>query len=141
MECYVHSGIEPVGACTSCGRNICDECAVDVQGRLVCRNCLAVSVPISSEKDPNTVFLIELIAGFFGFLGVGYLYVGRSNEGIIRLILWLLYDVIAAIIISLLIPTLIGPFCCIPIQLIIQIGIPLWSANALKKDLLNGDMV
>ncbi len=100
MECYIHSGVDPIGACTSCGRNICDECAVDVQGRIVCRNCLALSNPISKQYDPNTVFLIELIAGFFGFLGVGYLYVGRTNDGIIRLIIWLLYDVIAAIIIS-----------------------------------------
>lgn len=87
------------------------------------------------KYDPNTVFIIELLAGLFGFLGIGYIYVGRTNEGIIRLVLWLIYDIAAWIIITLLMAIIIGCFC-IPIQLIIHVGVPLWSASSLKKKLI-----
>ena len=86
------------------------------------------------KYDPNSVFFIELLAGIFGFLGVGHIYVGRTNEGIIRLVLWLMYDIAAAITISLLMAVLIG-CVCIPFQILIQVGVPLWSANSLKKKL------
>jgi len=89
----------------------------------------------SQEKDPNTAFLIEFVGGFFGLLGLGYFYTGRTNEGIIRLIAWLLYDIVAFIVISLLMAVLIG-IICIPFQLIIQIGVPLWSATTLKNSML-----
>jgi len=136
MKCYVHPEIDAVGTCTSCGNAICGECAVEVRGKLVCRDCLAAGQVSSPDRDPNTAFLIELVGGFFGFLGLGYLYVGRTNDGILRLIIWILYDVIAAIIIALLLAVIVG-FVCIPIQLVIQIGVPLWSATALKNELLD----
>lgn len=85
-------------------------------------------------KDPNTAFLIELIGGFFGLLGLGYFYVGRTNDGVMRLILWILYDVIAFCAISALLAVVVG-IACIPIQLVIQVGVPLWSAMMLKKQM------
>lgn len=135
MLCYIHPDREAIGACTSCGRAICGECGVEVQGRLVCRSCLAHAAPVS-QKDPQTAFLIELIGGFFGLLGIGYLYAGRNNDGILRLVLWILYDVTAFIVISLLIAVIVG-IICIPVQLAIQIAVPIWSANKLKTEMLN----
>lgn len=88
-----------------------------------------------SPKDPNTAFLIEFVGGFFGLLGLGYFYAGRTNDGIIRLIAWLVYDAIAVVAITLLLALIIG-FVCIPIQLVIQVGVPLWSANKLKQEML-----
>jgi hypothetical protein len=32
--------------------------------------------------------LIELVGGIFGLLGLGYLYAGRTNDGLIRLVAW-----------------------------------------------------
>jgi len=138
MECYAHPGVEAVGTCTVCGRAICQQDAVETQGRLVCREDLARGTAISSTStktyDPNTAFLIELVAGFFGLLGIGYLYVGRTNDGVIRLIVWLAYDLFAGCIITLLLSVLVG-IVCIPFQLVIQVGIPLWSAYSLKNQL------
>lgn len=87
------------------------------------------------EKDPNTAFLIELVGGFFGLLGLGHIYVGKTNEGVLRLIIWLIYDITAFVVISLLIALIVG-LICIPFQLAIQIGVPLWSASNLKKQML-----
>jgi hypothetical protein len=92
---------------------------------------------MTREYDPNTAFLIELIGGFLGLLGIGYIYVGRTTEGILRLVLWLLYDVIAAITITALLAVLVGVIC-IPVQLVIQVVVPLWSATTLKNALLGG---
>ncbi len=138
MNCYIHAENQAVGACTSCGRPICQECALEVQGKLVCRTCLAegrVNTARPTDKDPNTAFLLELIGGFLGFLGVGHIYIGQTNDGVLRLILWILYNVIAYITITLLISVFIG-ILCIPIQLVIQICVPLWSANNLKNQML-----
>lgn len=135
MECYVHPNVDAIGTCTSCGRGICSDCAVEVRGKLMCRDCLAAGKATTREVDPNTAFLIELIGGFFGLLGIGYIYVGRTNDGVLRLVLWILYDIVAFVIISLLLAVIVG-FVCIPVQLVIQIAVPLWSASNLKKELL-----
>lgn len=143
MNCYIHPEIESVGNCTSCGKPICRECVVEIQDKLVCRECLSSgknAPPQIQDKDPNTAFLIELIGGFFGLLGLGYLYVGRTDDGIWRLIVWLLYDIMAVIIITLLSAVVIG-LCCIPLQLVIQIGIPIWSAITLKNTLLQDEFL
>lgn len=42
----------------------------------------------SSTKDPNTAMVIEIVAGYFGFLGIGYLYAGRTAAGLLRLFGW-----------------------------------------------------
>lgn len=89
---------------------------------------------VTTPKDPNTAFLIELIGGLFGFLGLGYIYVGRTNDGIIRLIIFLVYNVIAWVAIAALSVVVIGCFC-IPIQLIVQLGVAIFSANQLKSSM------
>jgi TM2 domain-containing membrane protein YozV len=88
-----------------------------------------------TPKDPDTAFLIELIGTFFGLLGLGYIYVGRTQEGLIRLIIWIVYNSIAWITIFILISLVIGCFC-IPIQRAIQIGVAIWSATTLKNSVL-----
>lgn len=137
MNCQIHPKIEAVGTCTSCGRPVCRDCVVEIRDKFVCRECISSgkATPRVQDKDPNTAFLIELIGGFFGLLGLGYLYVGRTNDGIWRLIVWFLYDVMAVIIISILLAFIVG-IVCIPIQLVLQIGIPVWSAITLKNSLL-----
>lgn len=95
--------------------------------------------PGTSPKDPDTAFLIELVGGFFGLLGLGYMYVGRTEEGVIRLIGWIIYNVIAYITIVILLSVIIGCFC-IPIQLAVQVGVSLWSANSLKNSLIDNSM-
>ena len=141
MKCYIHPNIESIGSCTSCGKPICSECVVDVQGKLICRDCLALGKVATRKYDPNTVFLIELIGGFFGLLGIGYIYIGRTNDGIIRLVLWLIYDLTAGCIISALLALYFVGVVCIPFQLVIQIGVPLWSATTLKNELLRSPSV
>jgi len=137
MKCQIHPENEAVGTCTSCGRPVCQECVVEVKGKNVCRECLASGkgIPSKQGKDPNTAFLLELIGGFLGFLGLGNLYVGRTNDGILRLIGWFIYLGMSYVLIVALSAVVIG-IICIPFQFALQIGIPIWSAMKLKNSLL-----
>lgn len=59
---------------------------------------------VSSTKDPNTAMVIEIVAGYFGFLGIGYLYAGRTAAGLLRLFGWWAFIGVAVLLIS------VGPF-------------------------------
>ncbi len=93
--------------------------------------------PAATPKDPDTAFIFELVGGILGFLGLGYLYVGRTNDGLIRLVGWFLYNAAAWCLIVLASTVVIG-LCAIPLQLAIMIGVPIWSALRLKKELTGG---
>ncbi len=139
MQCYKHPEAEAVGACTTCGKAVCEACAIDVGGKIQCRDCLAQAhaqpqPQMTLAKDPSTAFLIELVGGFFGFLGLGYIYVGRTQEGVTRLVIWLLYLVLSMCLWTIVFATVIG-LICIPVPLVIQVVVPLWSANMLKKSM------
>lgn len=41
MKCYVHLDVDAFATCVSCGRAVCGECRVEVDGEVVCRECLA----------------------------------------------------------------------------------------------------
>lgn len=85
--------------------------------------------------DPNIAFILELVLGIFGLLGIGYLYGGRTDEGVVRLVVWLIWNLVAWCSIILLMAVIIG-FCLIPFALAIQVGVPVWSAYSLKQKLV-----
>lgn len=135
MKCYKHPNVDAIATCVTCGKPICDECAVEVGDKVMCRDCVAErGISRNGEYDPSTAFLIELVGGFFGFLGIGHMYVGRTEDGVLRLVLWLLYNIIAWVVISALLAIIVG-FVCIPVQLAIQVGVPIWSATGLRDEL------
>ena len=90
---------------------------------------------VPTVKDQNTAYLLELVLGFFGLLGVGYFYAGRTQEAVPRFVGWLVYNAIAYVIISQLMQAVIG-YVCIPAQLVVQILVPLWSASMLKQSMM-----
>ena len=86
------------------------------------------------NKDPDTALLIELVGGLFGFLGLGHFYVGRTNDGLVRLLVWFVFLAVGWTATALLSVILIG-LLCIPVMGVAQLGIPIWSALSLKSDL------
>lgn len=85
-------------------------------------------------KDPDTAFILEIIGGFMGFLGVGHFYAGLTNDGLIRLIAWWVVLGISWIAAFLLSTIAIGCLCIPPI-VIVQAAVPIWSALQLKKNM------
>ena len=86
------------------------------------------------DKNPDTAFLLELLGGIFGFLGLGHIYAGRVGRGMIYMLLWWLYLVGSGLIISLLLSVVVG-LCCIPFQLVLLIVVPFYSATTIRDEL------
>jgi len=77
MNCAYHSDREVRGVCSTCGRPICEDCMVDLNGSAHCKTCLSEKV----HKAPRDV------RGFLRFAlsicpGLGHMYMGLFNRGL-----------------------------------------------------------
>ncbi|MDQ2808218.1 MAG: hypothetical protein M3Z04_15085 [Chloroflexota bacterium] len=85
-------------------------------------------------KDPNTALAIEIVAGLFGFMGIGNFYVGRVTQGVILLVGWWAVITVSVILFSILGAFTCGlGFCFLPLVLF---GGPIASGLWLRNDLL-----
>ena len=57
---------------------------------LWCGTEIASTVVSIQTKNSRTATIIALVAGFFGFNGIGHIYIGKTAFGEIMLIGWLL---------------------------------------------------
>lgn len=78
------------------------------------------------DPDPIVALLLELFGGFFGFLGIGWIYAGRLTGGIILLVSYWLLDWAVGLILAL---GTLGAWCC------------LWPAQNLLFGALSGFLV
>jgi len=71
MKCYYHPEVDAVATCTDCGKAICQSCAVNVGGRLLCQQCLASGTARGrAESVPtNPLAIVSLVLGILGLLG------------------------------------------------------------------------
>jgi hypothetical protein len=122
MNCNIHPDRDAVGSCTICGKPICQECAVEMQNKLVCRTCLSegkVASGLTSAtptKNRTTALLLEILPAFIGLLGFGWIYSGAMTTGFIVIVCSIVYDVANII---LLFPTFGFSLCfCIPVAIL-----------------------
>ena len=71
MESQCHPGAEAVGTCSTCGQAVCRDCAVNVGGALVCRQCLAVrslltSSAAATDSTGSAMAIISLLLALLG---------------------------------------------------------------------------
>ena len=79
----------------------CPRCAAEnADHARFCSNCgqplaaqvssLGTGLPTAAavSPDPNTAFLLEFVLGLFGFLGIGWVYSGRTLLGLVMLVGW-----------------------------------------------------
>ena len=81
MNCKYHNNKEAKFICEKCKRPICEECAVDVMGKKVCKNCITYSV--FETKPAHRDSLLEKFV-FFCFAvvpGAGQMYLGLFKRG------------------------------------------------------------
>ena len=62
------------------------------------------------ERDPMVALLLELIGGFFGFLGIGWIYAGRAAPGLVLLVGYRLLDWVVGLMLAF---GTLGAWCCI----------------------------
>lgn len=103
--------------------SFCNNCGYDLRPR----TAAPPGVYAQPAKDPNMAFLIELVGTLFGFMGLGWIYAGYTNKGVVMLIVWLLIVVVAAVISVLT----AGIFACVwlPAQVIAAVV----SASQVKQ--------
>ena len=83
-------------------------------------------------RDPNTAMIIEIIGTVLGFMGLGWLYAGRTGTGLL-----LLFGYWAALVVVVLLSVLTGGiFACIwlPIDIVIAVISGSMAKSALEKD-------
>jgi len=91
MQCRTHPTKPAANTCNHCGNWLCDECTVDVQGRLFCRPCLTVLSQCSTEASTahkDTASPCRKIGFgtllFFSFFpsGANYMCMGLMKRGL-----------------------------------------------------------
>lgn len=104
MQCISHPERQAANTCNQCGHWLCDECNVDVQGRLYCRSCLAAMAsdgrhetysppPARSHGRRINWGLLFLFSCFFP-PGANYMFMGLIKRGLAAmcgffLIIWM----------------------------------------------------
>ena len=81
-----------------------------------------------AAKDPQTALVIELVAGIFGFLGIGHLYAGRTSVGISLLIAWWVFLAVEIALFAVLIG-----FCLLPLNVAVPIASGFWLKNEMQR--------
>jgi hypothetical protein len=92
-----------------------------------------VNVQELQNKEQDTAFLLEFIAGILGFLGIGYIYSGLTNAGLIRLVgMWAVMSVTWSIawlgVGSLILPSVAALF-------VLNMVLAYFSARDLKQSI------
>lgn len=54
MDCHKHPEREAVSSCTICGKNLCQECSVEIAGKSYCKDCLEQIVGFGASNEQKT---------------------------------------------------------------------------------------
>lgn len=87
------------------------------------------------SKRPQTASTLEFVGGVFGLLGLGYLYAGRTQQGIAHFVSWVVWIVVACTVINLLPSRIVAVLICLPLYLFIQVAVPFMFARRLKREM------
>lgn len=99
MNCKNHIERSAANTCSKCGEWICDDCAVELNGRIYCKECLSKTMSgDTSSSAPTSVPMATPVAvakrreyrrksGFFAFCcafipGCGQMYLGLMKRGL-----------------------------------------------------------
>jgi TM2 domain-containing membrane protein YozV len=80
MKCAKHETVEAIAACIHCGKQLCAECAVALDGKTWCRECLAAAARTLYGR--GKWWTSRLIAGLLSIIpGAGHMYLGFIGKG------------------------------------------------------------
>jgi hypothetical protein len=99
MNCAYHADRLVQGVCSTCGRPVCEECLVNLNGNVYCRPCLEARVGRPGRDIRGGArFILSIVPG------LGHLYMGLFQRGF----QFLVGTVLGAFIIGMLFAPMIG---------------------------------
>lgn len=78
-------------------------------------------------KDRQLAMILEIVGGMFGLYGLGWLYAGNTNNGLIILIGGIAWDIFAAVMVSITVGI------CAIVTIPVAITVIILSSTSLKK--------
>lgn len=146
MKCYVHPDVDAVGTCTNCGKTVCSNCALEMNGKLICKSCVERMATQPSQQPPEQPAaqpaaqpvapaaaatagvmtaparkepIFSIILSFL-IPGLGQIYNGQVKKGIILLVSYIaLWIAMMVIYLAGTVVTMgFGALCCAPLFLI-----------------------
>jgi uncharacterized membrane protein YeaQ/YmgE (transglycosylase-associated protein family) len=125
MKCYSHPESEASGTCTECGRALCSDCTLNVNGRAVCKECASrlASGHIYSpdnKKEPFLAVILGLIGGIVTgslLFSLGQLYNGQVKKFIVLTVVNACIGTVVVIIyvFGSIATAGVGCCCCLPV--------------------------
>jgi len=97
MSCLYHSERSAVNTCSKCGAWLCDGCSVEIDGRIVCKACIARQIGGAAEhehkhRESRAAHIYDAplhsrVSGFLLFCfsalpGANYMYMGLIKRGL-----------------------------------------------------------
>jgi len=76
MNCAYHWDRPVQGVCSTCGRPVCEECTVNLNGQVYCKPCIEQKVRTPANTNNGA---LRFILSFFP--GLGHLYLGLFQRG------------------------------------------------------------
>lgn len=86
MNCIIHNDREAAGICVNCGKPHCDECLVEVNGKMYCKKCVADIAGAPQQPTylppPKSKSVAVLLCLFLGMLGIHRIYLGKYGTAL-----------------------------------------------------------
>lgn len=78
MNCHYHPEKESKNFCSKCDKPLCEECSIDTNGKILCKDCIKEEVKkvYIKKKSPSLAAVLSL------FPGLGAIYNGQILKGI-----------------------------------------------------------
>lgn len=78
MNCHYHLEKESKNFCSKCDKPLCEECSIDTNGKILCKDCIKEEVKkvYIKKKSPSLAAVLSLLPG------LGAIYNGQILKGI-----------------------------------------------------------
>ncbi len=82
-KCYYHPDRDAIGICAICGRPLCEECGVEIEGEFYHKKCLEQKLKGGEKKLPGIAAFLSIL-----FPGLGTVYAGKTLKGIAYMLIF-----------------------------------------------------
>lgn len=114
--------------CPNCGTRLSSPAQPPARTQGSVQACAPAPALREPVRDPSVGFLLEILPGLFGFLGLGHMYSGQVARGVaFMLVYW------AFLFVELMLLMMVVGICLLPFNLLIPIGSAFWLKGEMDR--------